>query len=108
MPPDQSIRPQPDSAIELQLELLAERDARVCAEVRAKEATRRADRLGADLAAVVADRAARTVRLQAELDSLRLELLALQQELADVRVSRWWRLAIAYRELRQLVGSHRG
>jgi hypothetical protein len=108
MPPDQSIRPQPDSAIELQLELLAERDARVCAEVRAKEATRRAERLGADLAVVVADRAARTGLLQVEIDRLRLELTALHHELADVQASRWWRLALAYRELRPLVGSRRG
>lgn len=89
------------------LELLAERDARLHAEVIATEAALRADRLAAELVAVAMDRdAARKERdadrrhFEAARRRLDAEVADLRQQLAAVHASRWWRAGAAFRRTR--------
>lgn len=89
------------------LELLAERDVRLHAEVLAAEAVARADRLAAELVAVAMDRDAAQAERDAnrrDFDAARRRLDAevadLRQQLAAVHASRWWRASAALRRTR--------
>lgn len=103
MPADQIPEPLLPPGADLELALLAERDARLAAEVLAQEAAQRAERVSADLAAALVRHAAETERLAQEKADLKQQAAVLQHELTGVRGSRWWRLATASHRARKLV-----